>query len=151
MKLTFNWINNWIDIVLRFLQTTGSFYDVWCSVFSSADSSFMVSDLSYLQRRFLIKEVKQGAERALVVTNLWSMRLIMCSGPNNPVSPGVAKEICWNWCSVGLLEVFGKYFSFPISWFKVSLWHSLAASSLRDSCWCDLVTSQHLLFQILSF
>lgn len=70
MKLTFNWINNWIDIVLRFLQTTGSFYDVWCSVFSSADSSFMVSDLSYLQRRFLIKEVKQGAERALVVTNL---------------------------------------------------------------------------------
>ena len=77
---------------------------------------------------------EKASESALVATGLGSMRSIICVGPDNPISPVIAKLIHWNWCSLSFLELPGKYFNAPGSW--LSLWHLLVKCYFRESCWC---------------
>lgn len=85
-----------------------------------------------------LKKWKRDSGNALVVTSLWSVKPIICVGPNNRVSPIIGKPAHWNWCALSFSERLENT-SILQSADLVSLWHSLVKCHVRESGWCGLV------------
>lgn len=121
--LSYKSLCNWILIILDWDCTvvlTRQWlilqHMLFCIVF--ADFSLMYGIWAELPPKTFSDERSKKGLRKCSSSHLWGRSLIVCIGPYNHVSPDIAKPIYWNWCSLSLLEVSGKYFNFPISWFK---------------------------------